>query len=72
MKVTIEQLGVMASFSRPQVSNDSPFSEALFQTCKYVPNWPKWGFAAIEDARGWVAGFVRWYNTQHCHIAIRL
>lgn len=71
MKVTMERLGVIASFSRPRVSNDNPFSEALFRTCKYAPTWPTRGFASIEDARGWVAGFVRWYNTEHRHSGIR-
>ena len=59
------------SFSRPRVSNDNPFSEALFRTCKYVPAWPAKGFASIEDARAWVMEFVRWYNTRHQHSAIR-
>ena len=71
MKVTMERLGVVASFSRPRVSNDNPFSEALFRTCKYVPAWPTRGVATIEEARAWVAGFVRWYNTEHRHSAIR-
>lgn len=65
MKVTMERLGVVASFSRPRVSNDNPFSEALFRTCKYVPTWPTRGFASVEAARAWVAGFVRRYNTEH-------
>jgi len=72
MKVTMERLGVIASFSRPRVSNDNPFSEALFRTCKYVPTWPKKGFASIAEARHWVQGVVRWYNTEHRHSAIRL
>jgi hypothetical protein len=71
MKVTMDRLGVTASFSRPRVSNDSPFSEALFRTCKYVPTWPAKGFASAEEARLWVQGFVRWYNTEHHHSAIR-
>jgi putative transposase len=71
MKATMERLGVTASFSRPRVSNDNPFSEALFRTCKYVPNWPARGFATIDEARGWVQGFVRWYNFKHRHSAIR-
>ena len=71
MKVTMERLGVIASFSRPRVSNDNPFSEALFRTCKYVPTWPAKGFASIEEARAWVMDFVCWYNTQHQHSAIR-
>jgi len=71
MKVTMERLGVVASFSRPRVSNDNPFSEALFRTCKYTPNWPTRGFATIDEARAWVQGFATWYNTQHRHSAIR-
>jgi transposase InsO family protein len=71
MKVTMERLGVTASFSRPRVSNDNAFSEALFRTCKYVPNWPTRGFATIDEARTWVQGFVRWYNLEHLHSALR-
>jgi len=71
MKVTMERLGVTASYSRPRVSNDNPFSEALFRTCKYVPSWPSRGFASIEDARLWVQAFVAWYNTEHRHSTIR-
>ena len=40
MKVTLEKLGIIAAYSRPRVSNDNPFSEALFRTCKYRPDWP--------------------------------
>ncbi|CUH40986.1 putative transposase OrfB [Jannaschia seosinensis] len=71
MKVTMERLGVTASFSRPRVSNDNPFSEALFRTCKYTPGWPTRGFATIEEAQIWVQTFVTWYNTEHRHSAIR-
>jgi transposase InsO family protein len=71
MKVTMERLGVTASFSRPRVSNDNPFSEALFRTCKYTPNWPTRGFATIHEARIWVQNFANWYNTEHRHSAIR-
>jgi putative transposase len=71
MKATMERLGIIASFSRPRVSNDNPFSEALFRTCKYVPDWPCRGFATIDAARAWVHGFVRWYNLEHRHSAIR-
>ena len=34
MVATLERLGVLASFSRPRVSDDNPYSEALFRTCK--------------------------------------
>ena len=32
MLATLQGLGVMPSFSRPAVSNDSPYSESLFKT----------------------------------------
>jgi putative transposase len=71
LRATLERLGVTASYSRPRVSNDNPFSEALFRTCKYVPEWPQRGFARLDDARAWVARFVAWYNNEHLHSAIR-
>jgi putative transposase len=71
MKVTMEKLGITASYSRPRVSNDNPFSEALFRTCKYRPDWPTKGFAARTDAQAWVKSFASWYNGEHLHSAIR-
>lgn len=50
MKATMERLGITASFSRPRVSNDNPFSEARFRNCKYRPGWPPRGFSSIENA----------------------
>jgi transposase InsO family protein len=41
MLATLENLGVVASFSRPRVSNDNPYAEALFRTCKYRPDYPR-------------------------------
>jgi len=71
MVVTLERLGVLASFSRPGVSNDNAFSESLFRTLKYRPEYPSKPFANIQAARAWVSSFVRWYNTQHLHSSIR-
>ena len=71
MKVTMEKLGITASYSRPRVSNDNPFSEALFRTCKYRPNWPTKGFATKTEAQAWVKSFANWYNGEHLHSAIR-
>jgi transposase InsO family protein len=68
---TLQILGVTTSFSRPRVSNDNPFSEALFRTVKYRPEYPRRPFASLEEARRWVTWFVRWYNTEHRHSAIR-
>jgi putative transposase len=71
MLVKLEELGVVPSFSRPRVSDDNPFPEALFRTLKYRPSYPERPFATIEDARRWVAGFVAWYNDDHQHSGIR-
>ena len=69
--VTLQRLGVVPSFSRPSVSNDNPYSEALFKTCKYRPGFPDKPFASLGHARDWVAGFVPWYNDEHRHSGIR-
>lgn len=71
MVATLERLGVLASFSRPGVSNDNAYSEALFRTLKYRPAYPRQPFADLVAARAWVEAFVNWYNTQHLHSAIR-
>jgi len=71
MLSTMQRLGIVPSFSRPGVSDDNPFSEALFRTMKYRPNYPSKPFASIDEARRWVANFVHWYNTEHRHGAIR-
>jgi transposase InsO family protein len=71
MLATLQWLGVVPSFSRPRVSDDNPFSEALFRTLKYRPDYPERAFADIEQARTWVEQFVRWYNYEHQHSGIR-
>lgn len=70
MLATMQRLGVVPSFSRPRVSDDNPFSEALFWTLKYCPEYPRHGFASVDAARAWVAAFVDWYNNQHLHSGI--
>ena len=64
-------LGVEPSYSRPRVSNDNAYAEALFRTAKYRPEFPAEGFADLEQARTWAADFVRWYNHDHRHSGIR-
>ena len=71
MLATMQSLGVVPSFSRPSVSNDNPFSEALFKTLKYVPKYPSMPFDSIKDARKWVAEFTHWYNNVHRHSSIK-
>ena len=58
MLATLQQLGVMPSFSRPSVSNDNPYSESLFKTLKYRPKYPLKPFADVTEARQWVTGLV--------------
>lgn len=71
MLATLEKLGVVPSFSRPRVSDDNPYSEALFRTVKYRPDYPHGPFEDIEAARAWVAAFVDWYNHSHLHSSIQ-
>lgn len=70
MIATLQNLGVIPSFSRPSVSDDNPYSEALFRTVKYVPFYPDKPFASLSEARGWMNGFAKWYNDRHLHSAI--
>lgn len=67
MKAKMEELGILPSYSRPRVSNDNPYSEALFRTLKYRPEWPSSGFTNLEAARDWVQSFTLWYNNEHRH-----
>ncbi len=71
MLATLQRLGVVPSFSRPGVSNDNPFSESLFRTMKYRPEYPSRPFATEQEAQRWVEAFVNWYNTEHLHSEIR-
>jgi putative transposase len=64
-------LGVVPSHSRPQVSDDNPFSEAQFTTLKYRPDFPA-RFGVYEDAEAFCQRFFPWYNTEHRHSALGL
>lgn len=70
MLVTLQRLGVIPSFSRPRVSDDNPYSESLFKTLKYCPQYPSKPFASTKEASNWVNEFVEWYNNQHLHSGI--
>lgn len=71
MLATLQKLGVVPSFSRPSISNDNAYSEALFKTLKYTPGYPKMPFDGIEQARQWISGFQHWYNEIHHHSALK-
>jgi putative transposase len=70
MLATMQALGVIKSFSRPGVSDDNPFIEALFRHLKYAPTYPAKGFGSLDEARAWVKRFVGWYNSDHLHSSI--
>ena len=69
-KAFLENLGVTLSYSRPSVSDDNSFSEAVFRTAKYCQLFPKKPFESLEQARAWARQFVAWYNGEHLHSAI--
>ena len=64
-------LGVTKTHSRPQVSNDNPFSESQFKTMKYRPEFPQ-RFGCLQDARSFGVEFFQWYNHEHRHCGIAL
>lgn len=71
MLSTLQRLGVVSSFSRPRVSDDNPFSEAIFRTLKYRPDYPCKPFIDVSAAREWVHGFTQWYNEEHKHSGLK-
>ena len=71
MLATLQWLGIIPSFSRPKVSDDNAYSEALFRTLKYRPEYPSVPFQSLEESRIWMSKFERWYNHEHRHSGIK-
>ncbi len=67
----LADLGVTRSLSRPQVSDDNPFSEAQFKTLKDHPGFPS-RFLGREHATSYCRSFFPWYNTAHRHGGIAM
>jgi putative transposase len=67
----LADLGVTKTHSRPQVSNDNPYSESQFKTLKYRPGFPA-RFGSIHDARAFCQQFFSWYNREHRHSGIAM
>jgi putative transposase len=65
----LDKLGVAKSLSRPKVSNDNPYSEALFKTVKYDLSFPG-TFHSLADADLFCRWFTHEYNHNHRHSAI--
>jgi transposase InsO family protein len=58
LEARLEELRILRSFSRPRMSDDNPYSESLFRTTEYRPDYPSRPFASVEEACLWVASFV--------------
>lgn len=69
--VLLADLEVTRSHSRPRVSNDNPYSESLFKTLKYGPEFPE-RFGSLCEARQFMDTFTQWYNHEHRHTGIGL
>ena len=69
--VLLADLEVTRSHSRPRVSNDNPYSESLFKTLKYGPDFPE-RFGSLWEARQFMDTFTNWYNHEHRHTGIGL
>ncbi len=66
----LERLAVIPSCSRPRVSDDHPYAEALYRTLQNCAALPTQPFADVAAAERWVAAFVQRYNYDHLHSAI--
>ena len=65
-----ERLHITRSLSRPRVSNDNPFSEAVFKTTKYCPAYPG-RFEDITESQVFLDDFRHYYNNHHYHSGLR-
>lgn len=63
------KFGVEASFSRPRVSDDNPFSESFFKTLKYDYRYPR-SFATIDLCENYLIRYMDYYNNEHRHSGI--
>ncbi len=71
MTALLARLEIGQSVSRPRVSDDNPFIESLFKTCKYQPDFPD-RFGSPQHARDWCRPFFEWYNEEHHHEGLAL
>jgi hypothetical protein len=60
-------LDVSKLHSRPQASDDNPYSEVQLKTLKYRPDYLE-HFGYLLDARAWTQAFFAGYNQVH-HLA---
>lgn len=67
----LADLGLTRSLSRPQVSDDNPYSEAQFKTLKYHSTFPG-SFDSLSASLSFCRGFFPWYNNDHRHSGIAM
>lgn len=65
------EFGVALSFSRPRVSDDNPFVEAVFKTLKYCAR-ALGRSPSLEAARTGFAVLLDWYHHCHYHTGLAL
>lgn len=62
----LEKSGVFASYSRPRVKDDNPFSESMFKTIKYDLECPE-EFDDLQHALQWTRSHMTRYANEHRH-----
>jgi putative transposase len=65
----LADLSITETHSRPNTSNDNPYSESQFRTLKYRPEFPD-RFGCLQDSRAFCHTFFPWYNDDHRHSGI--
>ncbi len=69
MEDLFEDLGLFKSHSRPRVSNDNPYSEALFGTTKeHMPEH----FDSIAQGRAFFSDTFEAYNNERKHVGLQM
>jgi putative transposase len=68
---TLQRPGAVTSFSPTWRERRQSLLGGLVRTMKYHTGFPRKPFESFVAALEWVEGFVRWYNEEHLHSAIR-
>ena len=71
VQALLARLGITPSYSRPRVSDDNAFVEALFPHLQVRAELSAKGFESLSSARAWVAEFEDYYNEHHKHRGIQ-
>lgn len=65
------KLGIQISYFRPRVRIDNPYSEAIFRTMKYLPEFPNNSSKNLPVTRECSSILVYWYNCEHQHSELK-